>query len=698
MKNDEEIISEATERLKLCEEWESYFRSNFRFDKKMDAADSVNGFAWPEGMIGTRTDAWKPSLTINKAHQFVLQVANECAANPPETKISPVGNGATFKSAEILEGLVRSIWNTSNGNDALNTATYNAIVGGYGVVRVITEYADDGTFDQVIKLKRVENPLDCFIDPNIKEFDGSDANYGFVCSSMPKSQFDHEYPKFADEVSLSSAPLGTMSQDEDYRSDVDPKNVRVLEYFRRVEKHDRLHLLPDGSTVLESVAKQAGFHNELKATTLRSRPVLGYEVEWFLIASDQIISRTTFPSQYIPLVRVIGEENVIEGQLDRHGLIRAMIDSQRMYCVAASQAVEYIGGQTMTPWLVSAQSYEGFETYWDRSNIKTKGVIVYNGMADDGTVLPPPTRIDPPIYADAYEKALMQADGDMMASCGIYQAQLGEQSNERSGKAINARTKNGNNATAHFPRNAAVACTYIGKIILDLVPAIYDTARTLKILGVSGDQQTIAIDPEMPEAHKEVDGSDYDQFTPQAVSHALNPSVGKYDCIAQVGDSWGTKREEAWNAISQILMQNESLTPIIGGLLFKAADFPLANEISDRLEEIYNAKASPELQAAQQQLAVMHGQMIEQQQQIEKLKTNALIKEQQKDIDIFDSETKRIDVVNKVDPDLAKLVVRGMSSNGLGADVTPLIHEQALAHAVTQSVIGQMAPQQEGQQ
>ena len=328
---DDDIISEAKTRFKLASDWESQTRENFRYDRRFDAQDSVNMYGWPEELYRPRLDESKPCLTVNRVHQHVLHVANDALKNKPSVTVRAVGNGATFKAAEILSGVIRHIEVNSRATDAYDCATMSMTVGGIGWWRVVTDYESDTSFSQELKIKRVPDPLSIYADIDIKEADGSDMNWAFAFSSMPKDIFDKQYPKFKD--SIANSPLGEEAHDDyDWLADSNSKHVRVVEYYRRVEKKDTLHMLPTGATVRESDAKDVDMLDELKAPreqSIQSRDVFGHEVEWYLIGGgDQILDRNVWPGSTIPLVKITGEETVIDGILDRRGLVRSLTDSQ----------------------------------------------------------------------------------------------------------------------------------------------------------------------------------------------------------------------------------------------------------------------------------------------------------------------------------------------------------------------------------
>lgn len=688
-KADDEILKEAYDRFKMCHDYESDFRENFRSDRKTDAQDSINNYGWPDDSLQFRQANNKPILTVNKVHQHKLSVLNDAKQNRPTLNMAPVSGEATFKASEIYEGMTRHVFYVSNANDAFDTALNDSVTGGKGYWRVITEYESEQSFDQVIKIQRIPDALSVYLDIDIKELDGSDAKYGFVFDDMPKDVFEKKWPKFKDTVT-NSFPLGDSgSGDFEWpRNDFQDKHVIILEYYRRVQNNDTLHLLADGSTAMESDGLPEG------AESIRSRKVSREEVEWYLIVGNQIVSRNIFPSRYIPIVRVIGEETVIDGKYDCHGLIRPMIDSQRMYNVQSSAAVEYVGGQTKTQWIGPASAFEGYTEMWARANTENFAYLPFNDWDDAGNrEVKRPERIEPPQAAPAYTTALAQAAGDMEMVSGQQEATFGQPSQERSGAAINARVSMASNATAHYVFNLAVGMRYTGKILLDLFPKIYDTKRVLRIMAQDGTPSAVQIDPELGAAHQTIPGDD-DDFTPDQIRHILCPQVGTYDVIADVnGRSFATQRMETFQAIAGILQQNESLVPIIGKFLFKVADFPLADEIGNALDEHFSGQADPQLQAAQQHLAAQHAVMMNQQHEIEQLKSKMLISEQQKEIDEYKAQTDRMKVVGDIDPQGMIPILREMISQVIGQAINPLIHAHAIENQVLQLALNDIQPE-----
>ncbi len=716
---DETIVLEAKKRFRRCREWEQEARTNALEDTKFAEGDSRNKYQWDAAQHQARTKDGRPALTINKVRQGCLQIINDQRQNKSQIRVRPVGDGASFPAAEVHEGIVRHIEYQSNAMETYDSAAWHQITGGYGAWRVTTEYVDDGSLDQDIFIRRVKDPNTVWLDPDINEFDGSDARFGFVTKDLSRDAFKVEYPDWAGKI-----PEG---REEGFTADDagwhDTDKVRVAEYFRRVDTKDTLHhvQVPDGApwpagVPRAGVVKQSDHpeehHAAIAAMATRSRPITSHKVEWYKIAGDQIIERGEWAGRFIPLVRVIGEETVLDGKLDRKGHVRALLDPQRMFNYYASQDVEFIAGQTKTPWIGVAEAFEGVESYWANPS-DTKGYLPYNAYDEQGRPIPKPERIEPPVSHQAAGQGMDRAERQMMAASGQYQSQFGEAENAKSGVAIQTRQRQGDNATYHYIDHMAQAQRFTGRILIDLIPKVYDTPRVIKIMAEDGEQSDVQVQPGANVAHSQtgpvgpggaqaplspdqVATMQADKALADKVKTIFDPTVGRYDVEADVGPSFGTKRQEAFNAMSQMMGQNQELMKVAGDLMFKAADFPMADEISERLRRavdpaVLGAAPPPAVQEAQQQLKGLQAQMQKLMQQLHdkgQQESRADAEEKRKD---YEAETARMVAIGKIDPSAMIPVVRQLVSEALGTPIVPLLG----AHAAAEQAfgVGQGAPQ-----
>jgi hypothetical protein len=726
---DEKILREARRRFHRCQDWESTARNRFMMDMKFCYGDAYNNYQWNAALYQSRDQANKPALTINKTHQHCLQIVNDARQNKAGIEVRPVGDGASKEAADIFEGIVRHIEYVSNAQQAYDTASWNQVVGGIGYWRLITEYSSPTTFEQEIFIRRVPNAMSVYLDPDIQEYDGSDARFGFVFRDMPKEEFDKAYPALKNSVG------SDLMDDAIYTTGwADDEHVRVAEYYRAIEEKDHLVALVDGTTGHESdlpVAKMRAMAmahlgsddpsdaimNDADGNPMR-REVSTYKVEHFLIAGDKIADRSIWPGAYIPLIRVVGEETVIDGQMDRRGHTRALINPQQMYNFWSSSAVEQVAAQTKIPWLASMEAVGPYEQFYKVANNEDLAWLPWVAYDETGRANPKPERTEPPVMADAYLKGMQVAANEMMMVSGQYQAVMGQQSNETSGKAINARQRQGDNATYHFIDHLALAIRNTGRQLIDLIPKVYDTRRVKLIMAEDGTESSVIIDPNAPQAHQAVPtpgGAPPPAGTqPSQPDETIifNPTIGRYDVIADVGPAYATRRQEAFNAFTQIMQASPDLMHVVGDLMFKAADFPMADDIAARLHNLVPPQAlggpSPQLAELQQQFQQMNaksqqtiGQLVQQlaEKQLEMKRLDAdqaartlhaegeaaedraaaANDDAKATLDAYRAETDRMKAIGAIDPEAFRPIIRELVSQALGTPIVPVMAAHAAA-------------------
>lgn len=667
---DQKILDEAKDRFKLCVDWESDQRKLFLDDVKFAWADADNKWQWEDDVANDREVGKKPILTVNKVRQHNNQIINDGKQNKPSVTIRPTGGGASYQAAKALEGLVRHIERQSNAPDAYDNAYEWAVDGGIGYWRLVTRNvelqkgSDPATaFNQNIFIEPVPDPLSVYMDPDIKQQDGSDARFGFVFDDMPKARFEKEWPEVDPPM---DAPLDITEWS------IDDDHVRIVEYYRAVEtKDEMLYVEDDDGAVWIGKRSEAGKLGKAidPAHIKQRRDIVERKIEWFKIAGNRILDRKDVIGKYIPIVRVVGKEKKIDGRLERKGHTRQMKDPQRMYNYWTSAATECVALQTMDQWMGPAKAFEGLENEWEEANRLRKAWRPYNHVDDQNQPIPKPEQVRLPEMARAYLEGMQTAQNELMMSSGQYQSQFGQNENATSGKAINERQRQGDNATYDFIDNLATAIRLTGNIIINWVPYIYDTKRVIQILAEDDTELQLQIDPTAAEAYQQ------EQKKEEEASRAiLNPNIGVYFVESDIGPNYATKRQEAFNAFSQIVSQNQALTEVIGDILFRNADMPGADEVSERFKRmlenekpwILGRGPGPAMQALQGQLTEAQKQnqslttmMTDLMQKLAEERTKNADKSDENKIKEYDAESKRITAISNAQPELSKMGEQG---------------------------------------
>lgn len=657
-----DLLSQARHRMTLAVAAYSESREDEIDDLRFAAGSPDNQWQWPADVLATRgsvqgqTINARPCLTINKLPQHVKQVTNDQRQNRPSGKVIPADDKADVEVAEIFDGLVRHIEYISDADVAYDTACENQVTYGEGYIRLLTEYCDDDSFDQDIKIGRIRNSFSVYMDPTIQDPCGADAEWCFITEDLLKEEFERQYP---DARPLSSIELQGVG-DQSLSQWINEDTVRIAEYFYAEYEPTTLHMFP-GNIVLYDDAPEMAQVKAMGYRPIKSRKVNRRKIKWCRINGFEVLEERDWAGKWIPVVRVVGNEFEVDGRVFVSGIVRNAKDAQRMYNYWVSQEAEMLALAPKAPFIGYGGQFEGYESQWKTANVNNWPYLEVNPDVTDGqgSVLPLPQRAAPPLAQTGLIQAKMGASDDIKSTTGQYDSSLGATSNERSGRAILAREKQGDTGTYHYVDNLARAVRYITRQIVDLVPKIYDTQRIARIVGLDGDVKAVKIDPSQPEPVRRMEDD-----MGNVIEKIYNPGVGKYDVCVTTGPSYMTKRQEAMDAMSQILQGNPQLWAVAGDLFIKNMDWPGAQEMSARFAKTIDPKLlsdddkTPALMQAEQQMAAM-GQEMEQMHQMLQGVAQSMEAQELK-IKAYDAETKRISATMAgMTPDQVQDVVLG---------------------------------------
>ena len=664
-----DILTTMRSRLTMAISALSESREDELDDLRFFAGSPDNHWQWPADVLATRgavqgqTINARPCLTINKLPQHVRQVTNDQRQNRPSGKVIPADDKADVAVAEIFNGMVRHIEYISDADVAYDTACENQVAYGEGYIRLLTEYCTDDSFDQDIKIGRIRNSFSVYMDPMIQDPCGSDAEWCFITEDILKTDYSRLFPNAVPISSLNSLGVG----DQSLAQWVSEDTVRIAEYFYFEHTTQKLNLYTGNIAVIENSPEDKQL-KQIYGKPKRTREVNVKKVKWCKTNGYEMIEQRDWDGKWIPVVRVVGNEFEVDGKLFVSGLVRNAKDAQRMYNYWVSQEAEMLALAPKAPFIGYGGQFEGYENQWKTANTTNWPYLEVNPDVTDGAgaTLPLPQRAQPPMASSGLLQAKAGASDDIKSTTGQYDSSLGATSNERSGRAILAREKQGDTGTYHFVDNLARAVRYITRQCVDLIPKIYDTERVARIIGEDGASTMVKTNPDQPEPIKKIT----DQ-SGVVIEKIYNLSVGRYDVCVTTGPGYMTKRQESLEAMSQLLQGNPELWAVAGDLFIKNMDWPGAQEMAARFAKTIDPKLlgdsedNPALAAAQQQMQAM-GQEMEQMHQMitnfgKSIETRDLeIKEFDSHIKAFDAETKRISAVQaSMSPEQIQDIVMG---------------------------------------
>lgn len=552
-------IQEAIDFLKFSNEADTENRQKGLDDLKFSTGDQ-----WPIEVQNSRHLEARPCLTINKLDAYVRQIVNQMRQSRPRMRAHSMNSEANAKVADIITGIFKHIEVNSDADTAYDTAGEYAVRVGWGYWRVITDYVREDSFDQEIYIKPIDNPFSVYFDPNSVQPDGSDAEKVLITTLMSKDDFKIQYPGADDGGDFNQR--GTGDFDPDW---VQKEDIRVAEYFYVERKKTKLLLLSDGTKVYKDEAPSPEIMAAAGIMVVGERETMRKQIKWCKLTGLEILEERDWVGRYIPVVPVYGQMLTVEDKRKKYGLVRNAKDAQRMYNYWQTSLTESIALAPKAKWLLAEGQDEGHENEWAQANIKSMPVLRYKQTDINGKEAPAPQRLQPEPPPAGVIAAAMSIDKDLQSVVGIFDPSQLPQGN-MSGKAIRGQQMQQDMTNFHYYDNLVRSMKHTGRIILDLIPKIYDRERVLRIIGYDGK-------PEMVTVNERVQDE-------MGVEKVLNDvTVGEYDVYMDTGPGYQSKRQEAVEAMMPMISTNQELFNLAGDLVFRNMDFPGAEVIADRL-------------------------------------------------------------------------------------------------------------------
>lgn len=550
------------------------FAIDFERENREEAIDDLRfraGDQWPTGVKSEREATNRPCLTINRMPQFVRQVTGDIRQNKPGIKVHPVDSGSDPAIARVFTGLIRHIEAISDATHVYAKAADASATCGQGFFRIVTDYQDEESFDQEIFVQHIRDPLSVLFDPNAVKPSREDAAWCFVTSEIGLEEFKQAWPKAAVADFESQSP--SLHVENWFTKD----KVRIAEYWVKEPVNKTIALTADGAILdVTNVDRTVLEQMQVKST----RKVGSHKIVQHVVTGLEELESSDWPGVYFPIIPVWGEEVHVGEKVVRHGLVRFAKDPQRMYNYHRSAGVEVIALQPKAPFIGTEKQFKNNAKIWERAN--QDGVPYLPYTPDPLAPGLRPERQPPPAFPAAmYQEAAVAAD-DMKAVTGIFDASLGAEGNETSGKAILARQKEGDVGTFVYMDNLALAIRHAGRVLVNLIPKVYDTERTVRILGEDDSEDFAVINQRIP--------------TGEGFKTVNDLSLGRYDVVVSTGPSYSTKRMEAADSMVAFINAAPQTASMVMDLLAKNLDWPGADEIAARFRKVAVAQglAEPE--------------------------------------------------------------------------------------------------------
>jgi hypothetical protein len=649
------------------------------------------GAQWDANMRQERGS--RPCYEFNKCRINGKRVINEIRANRPSVKVRAV-EGGDKEAAELREGLIRNVFNTSDFDTVTDQAAEYQVDGGMAAWRIVTEYSDDTAFDQDIKIKSFKNPFCVYSDPACRDVLKRDAEDWLITERMSKAAYEARWPdaeviQFEDSVEF--------DDEDDWE---DEQSVRICEYWYK-EPYDKLIWLvktPTGNLTVDMTSDEAPGVKAKVATKeyelVRERTARCHKIKMCIASGDSILEEADWAGTMFPFVMIYGEYKVIDGKVVWWGLHRFAKDAQRSYNVSRTAIDETIALAPQAKWWATAAQAKGLTGQWAVAHKENLPWLPYNPDKEANNGGPPQRMPGADVPIALLQQATVAAQ-DLRDVTGLHETSFGEESGEKSGVAIARKQNQAQIVTYNFPDNVSKGVLRTGEILLDLFPHIYDAEREMRILGADGAEDYVKVNEIVP-------GPPDEEGMPTSV-RVNDMSAGKYDVTVKSGPNFSTRREEAAALWSEMASKFPQIIGVAGDLIAKSTDLPYADEIAQRLQLLLppqiqqqlaeGKKLPPEVMAAQAQVqqameqVKQFGQMVQQAaQEAEVAKAEAEKEKASVETTIAKLDTKKAQFDAYVQKELAKLQQTALTNQANQMQGEREIEKQSHANE-TQAVI-----------
>ncbi len=576
-RRDSEAVKKIRERIK---KWDDDWR--FNKDQYHEFTSFVMGSQWTEDESKLFIDYKKIPLSFNKLAPLINHLLGEQRQNTPNLQVVPA-EGVPVETAKIREALIKDISLSSDAKRVYQTAFQQAAIGGFGAYMIDTEYEGNRSFDQKIVLRDIKDPTWCYWDVSAMSPCKTDGMHCGFRTRMSRKMFAGIYGEDIEKQIGSDANYDEGSATGWIFSN--DKEITVISDYEREYATEMLYQLSNGRILTK---KQLGKLEKIKVKTVtggketlfvdngeivsieNEREVPKYTIKHKKVAGEFILEEADVASEQLTVIFV--DQN---SYIDKSGkqICRPIIKDAR----DAQRYINYLG--TQSAYLMRVSRYDQFIV--SKSNVKSpdtqliwrdpataQGGLVYDESPNGNK----PEQLRPPELSASLITQYQRALSDIESCTGIYGTQMGEQGNETSGAAIDARTKRGNfNTYVPFDSlNRAIACG--GSIINEMIPHIYDAKRSVMLnLPDSGEKEVVLNNP-------------VDAYGEQVEN---DMTEGKYQIRLLPGASFEGQKQENLESIQTVLQADPSLFRLVADLYVENLPMMQNNiELRNRLRTI----------------------------------------------------------------------------------------------------------------
>ena len=535
-----EIQAENTEdNSKLLAEIRDRIQQNQAVYEKIDERITEDfNFAslqqWTADEIAVRDG--RPTLTVSKINKYIDKIVGHFRQTPTQAAVRP-RYGTSKDVALIAKGYLRKFLAGQQGRLAVQASVDNLARAGYAYLYVSYELESERSFDEYLPvLKGIKDPRMVRMS-RYEDVDGSDANWCALLSRLERSNAEALYGETVTDQRL--------VDNDHYDTWFDEECVTVADYWYTENYEEDLYEVRDrmSGKVRRLYASELSAKGDIatRYIILKQRKANRKRVMHCKVVGADIVEKNEWPGPDLPIIPMLGKPLWIDTTCFYTGIVRQLMDAQRLINYYASTIAETTALSPRAPWIITEGQLEGHEDEWTGAGTENKPYLTYKGTGE-----PPPSRNSAGADISGLLAALQQATADLTDVSGIYEASLGAESSQESGKAITEAAKNTDQTISILKDSVSRAVIRAAQVALRMLPKLVTGERTLAVLTEEGEELEVPVNA----GPQDIEFPGIEEETPD-----IDLSDADLQVVIEEGASYQSRAEEAAKGSIEILGQ-----------------------------------------------------------------------------------------------------------------------------------------------
>ena len=540
----------------------------------------------------------KPQIEFNISEAFLSRLLGDFYGQQPEVSIKARPDKKSDpKSEEIIEGYIRGRLYDFKDNWQIFAMMLS---GGFACCKLYTDYVSRMSTEQEIFLKMLPDPTLVGHDPLAKKRHRCDGNFCFEIFPMTTEEFKKENPQV--DISGLTYAKTVEGYNWSYSDSFNRKIILVCDYYEKKLKKKKLIKLSNGDHLLEEdyeeYIQKWNEQNFMQVAPIivDERQTIIEKICRYRFIESQVIEYTMTDYDALPLPFFDGNSQLLrrglDGPIEKFNKPFAMnlkgVQSLKNFAgqTLANELENMILAQYMAPIGGVPEQSEYLEAY---KNPQQAQVLMYNPFLDGNPDIPltPPSVVQRQQIPGEVSNTFTMMDSLSQTVLGSYDAALGINDNQLSGKAIQMGSINSNSAAKPYLINYMETVCYIAECFVKFLPKVHNTPKTVPIMGRDGKKSYV-----------EING-------PGQPSFDFNPDDFDVEVIA--GPSFAIQKTMALKQIEDLMrsskifddfMNRKGLGILTGLLECEGAD--MLKVLAEEYMQEINAERQQAMQAQQQ--------------------------------------------------------------------------------------------------